>query len=223
MALPELLDAPEPIDLAATQDRLHGLARPGRQSLVRDGKQRRSGSGRILSCCESAPCTSGTPAPVRGGRAGFLRRAGRREWAALASAAWRCEPSAPSWHGRERRVPRHPGTGSSVSSHCEAGPRPSSLDNCVTGPLLPMVAGAAVGLLGAMVLNCAFLGNRPVYPQVRPPHAARAASEISRCHRNRGSATSARESISRPFFDSFTWGYRLTSAGKLDLTRRPKE
>lgn len=83
--------------LAATQDRLHGLARPGRQSLVRDGKQRRSGSGRILSCCESAPCTSGTPAPVRGGRAGFPRRAGRREWAALATAAWRCEPLCPFW------------------------------------------------------------------------------------------------------------------------------
>ncbi len=54
------------------------------------------------------------------------------------------------------------GRGQASSSHCGAGPQPSSSDNCVTGPLLPMVAGAAVGLLGAMVLDYVFLGKKPV-------------------------------------------------------------
>jgi hypothetical protein len=47
------------------------------------------------------------------------------------------------------------------SSPCGSGPAPST-GNCVTGPLLPMATGAAIGLLGAMVLDYVFLGKKPV-------------------------------------------------------------
>jgi hypothetical protein len=52
------------------------------------------------------------------------------------------------------------------SSHCGSGPPPST-GNCVTGPLLPMAAGAAIGLLAAMVLDDVFLGKKPVEHRAR--------------------------------------------------------
>jgi hypothetical protein len=53
------------------------------------------------------------------------------------------------------------GAGQAQGSPC-GGRSSSGSDNCVTGPLLPMMAGAAVGLLGAMVLDYVFLGTKRV-------------------------------------------------------------